>query len=731
MRWTVPTRVHTFCRICEATCGLVADVEEGRIVALAPDADHVVSRGYACVKGLRQHALLQSPDRLASPMKRVGNRFEPIPWRQAFEEIGEKLRALRASEGADAIGFYLGNPTSLSFLPPILAAAFMQGVGSKNFFQTGSQDCNNKFAVAERMYGYPFIQPFPDVDHTRCLVLVGSNPAVSKMSFVHLPDPIARLRAIEKRGGAVFHVNPRRTETAKVVGEHVFIRPDTDVFFYLSFLNVVLSEGSVDRAAVGRTMKGYDRVAALAEPYPPERTEAVTGIAPATLRRMVGTYLAADGAALFSSTGVNQGSDGTLAFFVQEVINAITGNLDRRGGTLVGEGYAKDFAKHARKAGNAMRKDRSRVGDLPSVVDSLPAAILADEILTPGRGRVRAMVVMSGNPLLSVPNADGRLERAFRELELLVSIDLFRNETGNLAHYLLPGTHALERPDLPFVFQSLVGLTPIPYAQATDAVVPPPGDQMDEVSILLALARAAGAPPFGSRTFSALLRGWTEAGRLPLIGGHIGFTPRRMLDGIARALGLGGLSALLENPHGTLRPPNRPGSFLGRRVVTDDGLIDLCPPDLESKARGLARRFEDERAQRRALKVISKRELLSHNSWMHNDPELVLGRRRSNHAHMHPADARDAGVEDGETVSVTSRSGRIVLSVKVTDEMMRGAIAIPHGWGHADADGLTVARTTGGANVNLLADDGPESVDPISGMARLNGIVVEVRPVRG
>jgi len=724
------TRVHTFCRICEATCGLVAEVEEGRIVGLAPDPDHVVSRGYSCVKGLRQHALLRSPDRLTTPMKRVGSRFEPISWEQAEAEIGSKLRALRAVDGPDSIGFYLGNPTSLSFLPPILAAGFMKGIGSKNFFQTGSQDCNNKFVVAERMYGYPFVQPFPDIDHTRCLVLVGTNPAVSKMSFVHLPNPIGRLRAIEARGGSVFHVNPRRTESAKLVGEHVFIRPDTDVFFYLSFLHVVLAldAGAIDRARIERTMKGVDRVAAIAAPFSPERTEGVTGIPSATLRRIVAAYLAADGAALFSSTGVNQGSDGTLAFYLQEVINAITGNLDRRGGTLVGEGYAKDFAKHARKAGNAMRTDRSRVGSLPSVVDSFPAAILADEILTPGRGRLRALVVMSGNPLLSVPNADARLERAFGELELLVSIDLFRNETGNLAHYLLPGTHALERPDLPFVFQSLLGLTPTPYAQATDAVVPPFAEQRDEVSILLGLARASGAPLFGSRMLSALLDAWSAASTLPLVGPRLGFTPRRMLDGIARALGLGSLDALLANRHGVLRAPNRPGSFLGQRVVTDDGLVDLCPPDLERLAGGLERRFEDERKKRGMLKVISKRELTSHNSWMHNQADLVRGRRSSNYAHMHPDDARAAGIVDGDRVEVTSRSGRIVLPARVTDEMMVGAIAIPHGWGHGDADGLSVARTTSGANVNLLADDGPTAVDPISGMARLNGIVVEVRP---
>jgi anaerobic selenocysteine-containing dehydrogenase len=719
---------YTFCRICEATCGLEATIEGDRVVALEPDRQHVVSKGYSCIKGLRYHEIHHSPDRLRVPLKRVGDRFEEITWAQALAEIGEKTRRLVEEHGGDAVAAYLGNPISFSLLPPILIAAFLQGLGSRNLFQTGSQDCNNKFAAAERLYGFPFIQPFPDVDRTMCLVIIGSNPAVSRGSFIQLPDPVRRLRAIEARGGKVFHVNPRRTETAKQVGTQVFIRPDTDIYFLLSFLHEVLSGGRATREHVDRHMRGFDALRRVAAPWPPERTEAVTGIPAALLRSMVATYLQADGAALHLSTGVNQGSQGTIAFWIQEAINAITGNLDRPGGTLVGHGYVKDFPKLARKGGHTMRKDLSRVGKLPSVVDTFPAGLMADEILTAGEGQVRALFCLSGNPLLTVPNTDGRLEKALRGLELLVVIDIFRNETANHAHYILPGASAFQRPDLPFVFQSLMGVQPIPYAQYTDELVPMEGEQRDETMILLELARACGSTLFGSRIANGFLGAWMGLGTVPLLGQWLGLTPKRFLALMARAFRLGSLDGLRKEPHGRLLAPHRGGDFLGKRVVTDDGLVDLAPEDLVTATMNLEEAFEAEREQRHRLKLISKREQLSHNSWLHNVPRFVEGKRSTNYLYMHPTDAERVGVSSGAMVEVRSSVASVTLPVQLTDEMMVGAVALPHGWGHQRADGLSVASTTTGANVNLLAADGPEHLEYFSGMAKLNGIWVDVTP---
>jgi len=727
----VSTRTqYTFCRICEATCGLKATVEGDRVVSLEPDPEHVASEGYSCIKGLRYHEIHHSPDRLKVPLKRVGDRFEEITWAQALREIGDKTRQLVKDHGGDSVSAYLGNPISFSLLPPILTAAFLQGLGSRNLFQTGSQDCNNKFAAAERLYGFPFIQPFPDVDKTKCLIIIGSNPAVSRGSFIQLPHPIRRLKAIEARGGRVFHVNPRRTETAKQLGTQVFIRPDTDIYFLLSFLHEVVSRGGADEERVNRYMRGFEALRNVAEPWPPERTAGITGIPADTLRTMVQAYLEADGAALHLSTGVNQGSHGTLAFWIQEAINATTGNLDRPGGTIVGHGYIKDFPKHARKGGHTMRKDVSRIGRLPSVADTFPAGLMANEILTPGQGQVRALFCLSGNPLLTVPNANGRLEEALKKLELLVVIDIFRNETANHAHYILPGTSAFQRPDLPFVFQSLMGVQPIPYAQYTDALVPTDEEQRDETMILLDLARACGSTLFGSGIANGFLGAWMGLGKMPVFGRRLGLTPQRFLALMARAFRLGSLESLRKEPHGRLLDPYEGGDFLGERVVTGDGLIDLAPSDLVEAAQALESVFETELARRDKLKLISKREQHSHNSWLHNHPRFVEGKRSTNYLYMNPQDAAKVGVESGAMVEVRSSAATVELPVQLTDEMMVGAVALPHGWGHEDADGLSVASQTTGANVNLLAADGPDDLEYFSGMAKLNGIWVDVTPVK-
>ena len=279
------------------------------------------------MKGLKQHRLFESPDRVHHPMKRVGREWHRVSWEEALQGIGASVASLRALHGPDSIAMYVGTAAGFSLLHPIFAQGFMTGLGTKSLYASATQDCSNKFAVAREVYGFPFTQPFPNVDHTRCLVIVGANPVVSKWSFLQVPNPTLRLREIEARGGRVFVVDPRRTETARAAGTHVPIRPGTDAFFYLAFLNELLATGGVDRERVARTATGLDVIERLAAPWTPERTAAATRIPPALLREMVRAYREADGAALYSSTGVNMGGDGALAFWIQEVVNLVSGNL--------------------------------------------------------------------------------------------------------------------------------------------------------------------------------------------------------------------------------------------------------------------------------------------------------------------------------------------------------------------------------------------------------------------
>ncbi|MEN0068498.1 MAG: molybdopterin-dependent oxidoreductase [Myxococcota bacterium] len=730
---TITTKT-TFCRICEALCGLEVDVDTARntVVDVRPDPDHVVTNGFACIKGLKQHEMYRSPDRLHRPlaMKPDGSHHE-VSWDEALEGIGKKVQQLRADHGPNSIAMYVGTAAGFGALHPIFAQGFMNGIGSGNMYASATQDCANKFAVARHVYGFPFLQPFPDLDHIDTLIIVGANPVVSKWSFGQVSNPVERIKDIWRRGGRVIVVDPRRTETAKIASEHHFVRPNTDAFFYAAFLNEIIARGGTDSIQVDAHTAGFDEIAAVVAPWTPERAAEVTQMPPEALRAIVDTYLAASGpdgggAALYSSTGVNMGQLGALAFWLQEVINAVTGNLDRRGGTIVGKGVVP-FPEFAHKQGVLMRSDTSRIGGFGAVNDAFPGGILADEILTPGDGQVRALFVTGGNPLITMADA-GKLKEAFENLELLVVLDIVQSETASLAHYVLPCTTPLERPDLPFVFPLFLGMQSRPYVQATKALVDPPGEQRDEATIYLQLARASGVGMFGSSIAQRMLETmwWWYRSKGP------NPPQEAVLSLILRLGGAGSFEALANEPHGRKRADHAPGNFLGERVLTEDGRVQLAPPTLVEAAKTrMDAHFEAEKAVADKLKLITRRQVHTHNSWTHNHPRMVSGKKSTNYLYMHPNDASARGVAEGDLVDVTSPTATVRVPVSLLDELMPGTVALPHGWGHQHAKGLSVAKQTTGVNVNLLAASGPDDVDPLSGMSHLTGVTVEVEAARG
>jgi anaerobic selenocysteine-containing dehydrogenase len=720
---------HTFCRICEALCGLEVTTVDGRITQIRPDAAHVATDGFSCVKGLHQHELYASPDRLMHPLRRTADGdYARASWDAALAGIGSKLAQLRRDHGPDSIALYVGTAAGFGVLHPMFASGLMAGLGSTSLYSSATQDCANKFAVARQLYGFPFTQAFPDLEHTRCLIVVGANPAVSKWSFLQVSNPVKRLRELERRGTKLFFVDPRKTESAKAAGEHVFIRPNTDPFFYLAFLHEVLKRDPIAHERVAAHMRNFEALWPIVEAWTPERCAEVTQIPASRLRELVDAYLQAEGAALYSSTGVNMGSHGSIGFWLQEVINAITGNLDRRGGTLVGRGIV-DLPKFGAKHGVLMRDDRSRIGGFGAVNDAFPGGVLADEILTPGPRQVRALIVTGGNPLLTMANS-GRLRDAFERLELLVCLDIFQGETASLADWVLPCTSPMQRPDLPFLFPLLLGLQSKPHLQATREVIAPEGEQRDEATIYVDLARAAGVDIFGSRVAQRLLelgkRRWSKRhpDRQPAI------PQERLLDLLLRLGGQGGFARLLrEHPHGRAREPHRPDDFLGRRVVTADGKIDLAPAPLRAAAAELEAHFERERRDAKRLKLITKRQIATHNSWTHNLERFVP--TATNHLYVHPDDAARLGLREGECADVRSETATVRVPVKLLADLMPGTVALPHGWGHQHARGLSVAGKTRGVNVNLLAADGPDRLERVSGMANLTGFCVDVTPAAG
>lgn len=716
----------TFCRICEAQCGLVVSLEAGddgreRIVDIKPNSDHVVSAGYACIKGLKKGDFVHSPDRLTQPLKKVNGVFEPIGWDQALEEIGDKLRTIYERDGGGAIATYTGNPISFSLWPALMMAGMMKAFEADKIFSPGTQDCSNKFAGAERLYGHVDEQTFPDIDHSQFLIMLGSNPKVSRMSFINMPNAMKRLQAVEQRGGKVVWVNPRKTESAHTFGQHIAIRPETDIFFLLGFLNEMIARGGVDTARVAAYMNGYETIKEMVHPWTPERVEKVTRIPAATLRDLVGDYLAADGAAMYCSTGINQTRFGLSSFWLQEVINAISGNLDRRGGSLVGQPVFQ-------VAVMPTEPKFSRIDNVPYVNGNVPGALLADEILTPGKGRIRAMVNIAGNPLLSCTNSD-RLAEAFDDLELLVCLDIVRNETAAHADYVLPGLHSLERADIPFYFFTMMGLMPKRYVQFTDAVIDGPQGARDEGLILRQICAAAGRPIFGSKGVHRLFKLAEALSKIPLLG-KITSMDRLFFGTLGWRAGFGRLKKFRSHQDGLLLEENRPGDYLGQRVKTASGKVELAPADLVARIATLDGHFDDEIENAHMLKLIQKRETYTHNSWVHNVAAFVKGKRHTNYLYIHPEDARIRQLADGDMAQVRANGKAIELPVSLDPDIMVGTISVPHGWGHQQADGLSVAKQTKGVNVNILTPDGSASIEPISGMSHLNGVLVEVGPTQ-
>lgn len=718
---------YTFCRICEATCGLKVQVKDNRVEKIEPDPEHVVSRGFVCVKGTHFDQVQNSPDRIDTPMKRTGDTWKAISWDQAAREIAAKLNTLREQHGPNSIAHFVGSPAGANVLSPLFRNAFFQALGSNRMYGTPTTDTTNKFRVNEDMYGSPFRLAFPDVNHSQFLMVIGANPAVSGNSLYHLPRAKERMRGIVKRGGRVVFINPRRIETA-AAGEHHFIRPDTDVYFLAAFLQEMIACGYVDQQVVQTHSKGFDTLSGLVAEWTPEKQAEVTGIAAQTLRELVAAHRRANGAALYMSTGVNQGRHGTLCFWLLEAINAVSGNLDGRGGTLMGEGLF-DMARQVNEDG-AMLLQYQREDGFPTVVGNHPSGLLADDIFG---GDVKAIIVEASNPFLACSNPQGRLEDAFEELELLVCIDLFRNEVGNKAHYILPAPTWLERAEIPYALQSFAGNNPTPYMIYSDAVVESPPLVRHEWWIFCRLSRAMGLKLFDSHLASLLLglndrlvyHPWRWLRRLAV-------GPEKMLNGMLKKAGLPGRKQFLaQHPHGLLLEENHAGTFLGTdRVLTADGLVDLAPqPYVRAFQESMAQCYEEELANSDTFKLIGKREIKRINTSSANVPRLV--KEDSNYCYIHPEDAAGLGVMDGELLDVSSQHGCITIPAKVSDEMMPRTIAIPQCWGHSRADGLSHASKHPGVNSNLLAGDGADNVEKLSGMSHLSGIPVTLaRAVR-
>jgi anaerobic selenocysteine-containing dehydrogenase len=717
------TTAHVTCPLCEATCGLTVTMDSDQVIGVRGDAADVFSRGFICPKGASLGALHHDPDRLRTPMIKRDGEWVAVGWDEAFAFIDARLMPIIAEHGRDAVAVYAGNPSVHNISTALYGPVFYKALGTKNFYTAGTVDQVPKHFSSGYLFGHALTIPVPDLDRTEHLLLLGANPLVSNGSLMTVPDARGRLKAIRARGGKIVVVDPKRSRTAELADEHHAIRPGTDALLLFALVQVLFADGLVDPGRLADHVNGIDEVRALAEPFTPEAVADVTGLAADEIRRMARELAAAPRAVVYGRIGTTTQAFGTLASWLVDVLNVLTGNLDREGGAMFPLAAAgQSNSKPGKRRGFTHGRWRSRVRDLPEVIGEVPVATLADEILTAGEGQVRALITVAGNPCVSTPNA-GRLAEALRQLDFMVSLDIYLNETSRHADVILPGPTALERPHYDIALYQLAVRN---VANWTPAALPTELPQEWENLLRLTGIVTGQGPNADLAALDTFVA--TEIARRfevdpALAGDRTG--PARLIDLMLRAgpydLTLADLEAA---PHGIDLGPLKPRipDILG----TPSGMIELVPEQIVTDLPRL--RAELDRTVNGQMLLIGRRQLNSNNSWMHNLETLVRGQNRCT-AQVHPDDAVRLGLVDGGVAVVRSRAGKVEVPVEVTDTIRPGVVSIPHGWGH-DVDGIraTVATAHAGANSNLLADD--TLMDALSGTSVLNGIPIDIEPAR-
>jgi anaerobic selenocysteine-containing dehydrogenase len=739
--------VYRTCSLCEATCGLEISVRNDQVTQIRGDREDVFSRGFLCPKGATLADLHDDPDRLRCPQIREGNTWRDATWDEAFEAIERGLLPIRERD-RNSIGVYLGNPNTHNLAGTFYLRPLLKSIGTRNIFSASTVDQMPRHVACGLMFGAGGLMPVPDLDRTDYLLMLGANPLDSNGSLCTAPDFPGRLAAIRKRGGRVVVVDPRRTRTAKKADEHLYIRPGTDVDFLLALSAVLFEEDLVglDLKDAAAWIDGLDTLPELLRDYRPEKSAAVTGIDASTTRRIAREFAAAPSAAAYGRIGAHTVEFGTLTAWATDLLNILTGNLDRAGGVMFpNPAHGKRTrAEPGRGRGYQIGRWHSRVGNHPETQGEFPVAALSDEIDTVGDGQIRAMITVGGNPVLSTPNGP-RLDGALAGLEFMVSVDIYRNETSRHANVILPPPSPLERSHYDAAFYSIAVRNVANYSEPVfDATGPSESDILARLALVID-GKGAGADPaiIDQLLVGTLIAAAAADEEAPMatrdpeeIENMLGDGPGtdRILDILLRTGPYGdgfgadpdglSLERLRANPHGVDFGPLEPR--LSGILRTASGKVEVVPEpivnDLDRLAARRAAAQPDPNGDEMLL--IGRRHIRSNNSWMHNIAPLVSGKPRCT-LMLHPDDAAARNLADGATARVTSRVGSLEVGVELTTDLMPGVASLPHGWGH-DLPGtdMRVAREHAGVNSNRLTDEG--AIDTLSGNAVLNGIPVKI-----
>jgi anaerobic selenocysteine-containing dehydrogenase len=683
------TTVHTrTCHICEANCGILVELDGTRVVSIKGDPDDVLSRGHICPKATAIADLEEDPDRLRTPVKRVGADWVPVSWEDAFADIGARYAAIKAGGGEGAL--YIGNPNAHSYANGMAFPGLKKALGTPNVFSASTVDQIPQQLINMWVYGHNALWPIPDIDRTMLMVVIGANPFASNGSTWTVPGVKERVKALKARGGRLVVIDPRRTETADAATTHLFVRPGTDAALLIALLLALDEAGLVRPGRLSPMLEGFEETLVALRRFEVPVLANWCGMPEDAIRALAADLGSGTPAVVYGRMGVSTAEFGTLNHWLIQLLNIATGNLDREGGAMFSSPAIDLVAGSG--AGNRGRH-RSRVSGYPELLGEYPVVALAEEITTPGEGQVKALVVVAGNPVLSCPDGQA-LDVALETLDLMVSVDMYVTETSRHAHYILPPCGPLAKDHYPLALGPIAVRN---FAKYSSALRPlEPGEKTDW-DILAELSRAlAGA------------RGLPVPNPVP---------PRVMLDGMLKRQGLS-LDMLEAHPHGLDLGPLEAGRLPER---LKDGVIHCAPAECLADLDRLAARMAEPDT---GLRLIGRRHIRSNNSWLHNSKRLLKGPERCT-AMLHPDDAGPRGISDGAMVRLETAAGSVEVVAEVTDAVMPGTVSLPHGFGHGrEGVRLSVARQRPGVSLNDLTRR--DRFDPLSGNAALNGTPVEV-----
>ncbi|MBK9155837.1 MAG: molybdopterin-dependent oxidoreductase [Chloracidobacterium sp.] len=682
------------CNLCEAICGIEIEHENGRILSITGDKLDPFSRGHICPKALALRDIYEDPDRLRAPVRKVNGEWREIGWDEAFDEAASRLLEIRAKYGNAAVAVYQGNPSVHNLGTMLNGRELLKALRTPNNFSATSVDQLPHHFASWAMFGHPFLIPIPDIDRAQHFLILGANPLASNGSLMTSPDIINRLNAIKGRGGKIVLIDPRKTETARVADEHHFIRPGTDAFLLFAMVNVLFTEGLAEPGRLSAFTDGADVLKEVSAWCTPEIAEARTGIAATEIVRLAREFAAADAAVCYGRIGLSTQRFGGICQWLINAINILTGNFDRPGGAMF---TAPAFDLVRASKGEIHGRWKSRVRGLPEFMGELPVAAMAEEIMMPGEGQVRALVTSCGNPVLSTPNG-GQLDKALSGLEFMVSIDFYINETTSHADIILPPATNLESSHYDVIFNS--------FAVRNTAKYSPP------------LFAKSDDARYDWQIFQELVH------RLKGANGDLEFEPPEAKLGLGLAFGKYGLSLekLLDEPHGIDLGELQP--CLPGRLLTPEKRINLAPELLVADLDRLKAEMAAEDSAEFPFSLIGRRHLRDCNSWMHNFEVLVKGPDRCT-VMINDADAAVLGLSNGQVVEVSSRVGTIELPCTVTDAIGRGTVSIPHGYGHGrQGSRAAIAGQHSGASINDLTDE--LVLDELTGNAAFSNVRVRI-----